>query len=373
MKQFNTLRTVLLLSMLVIEGCTTIAPGFQSEDLPENRTFTAANGMTVDVTRLTTDTLPEPASATRTADGLNRLESLIQQPAGLYRLEKGDVLSFNLWAYPEITPPQVTNTNPLASGYTIDQLGNLEFPLIGNVHAEGLTLPQLTTQMSARLSQYLKHPDIQIRMLSFQGNKYVVTGQVRQGGQFILTDQPLNLYGALSQAGGVLDTGDMHQIQLTRGKDTYDLDLLALQREGQGSALEHLYIHKGDTIHVLSKENAKLYLLGESGTNKPVLLREQGMTLADVLGESEGINPGTSNPARVYVIRTNPEHNTTHIYHIDLANVSNIGLAQKFAMQANDVVYVDATGLTRWGRIVAQFLPAATSLSNLATVRIATK
>jgi len=358
--------------MLVIEGCTTIAPGFQSEDLPENSTFTAANGMAVDVTRLTTDTLP-PRPNTSSSDSLNRLQALLQQSSGLYRLEKGDVLSFNLWAYPEITPPMVANTNPLASGYTIDQQGNLVFPLIGNVHAAGLTIPALTAQMSSRLSQYLKHPDIQIRVLAYQGNKYAVTGQVRQSGQFILTDQPLNLYGALSQAGGVLDSGDMHQVQLTRGKDTYVLDLLTLARDGQGTALDQLYIQKGDTIHVLSKDNAKLYILGEAGTNKPIPLREQGMTLADVLGESEGINPSTSNPARVYVIRTNPERNSTHIYHIDLGNVSNIGLAQKFAMQANDVVYVDATGLTRWGRIVAQFLPAATSLSNLATVRIATK
>ena len=40
-----------------------------------------------------------------------------------------------------------------------------------------------------------------------------------------------------------------------------------------------------------NRENQKVYVLGESGRNQALSLREQGMYLSDALGESLGINP----------------------------------------------------------------------------------
>ena len=43
--------------------------------------------------------------------------------------------------------------------------------------------------------------------------------------------------------------------------------------------------------HVSTKENQKVYIMGESGKNQALPMRDQGMTLSDALGESLGLNP----------------------------------------------------------------------------------
>ena len=44
--------------------------------------------------------------------------------------------------------------------------------------------------------------------------------------------------------------------------------------------------------------------MGESNKSSAIPLRDQGMTLSDVLGESEGVNPYSASAARIYVMRT---------------------------------------------------------------------
>jgi polysaccharide export outer membrane protein len=42
--------------------------------------------------------------------------------------------------------------------------------------------------------------------------------------------------------------------------------------------------------------------------------------------------------------------------------LGNLALANQFAMQKNDIVYIDATGLTRWQRMINQIIPFSNAL-----------
>jgi polysaccharide export outer membrane protein len=53
------------------------------------------------------------------------------------------------------------------------------------------------------------------------------------------------------------------------------------------------------------------------------------------------------------------------MYRIDLSNFADFGLANQFKMRSNDIVYVDATGLTRWQRVVNQVIPFSNALYNV--------
>jgi len=55
----------------------------------------------------------------------------------------------------------------------------------------------------------------------------------------------------------------------------------------------------------------------------------------------------------------------TEIYHLDLSSIGNFGLANQFKMRSNDIVYIDASGLTRWQRVVNQIIPFSNALYNL--------
>ena len=358
-------RTSLFLAVsFLFTGCA-MTSGLQTYDVPDQGQYQTDQGAELNVVQLTQNTLPNQAGTTDSS--VQNITSLFHQQNTIYRLSSGDVLSIQLWAYPEITPPvtQMTNdTSVLANGFRIDQNGYIQAPLIGSYRAAGKTLSQINKEMRGLFARYLKTPDVVVRVLSYEGKRYFVNGQVMKSGQYTLNDQPISIYTALGQAGGInSQTGDNTNIQLIRHGQTYNLNTIALEK--QGLSLHNLLIQPNDTLFVNTKQDQKLYVLGESSRTQAVNLRDQGMTLSDVLGESGGINPNSASAARIYVMRTDLNTKASTVYQLDLSSFGNFALANQFAMQKNDIVYVDATGLTRWQRIINQIIPFSNALYNI--------
>ncbi|ENU95204.1 hypothetical protein F970_02091 [Acinetobacter sp. CIP 102082] len=368
LKDFNKLKmesrvrhfqlAVLLACGIAATGCA-VTSGLQTYDLPTQGAYQTDQGAQLTVVQLTQDNLP--SHLLNNIQSANSTYHLFNNKQHIYRLTAGDVLSIQLWAYPEITPPIQDISNIKAAGYPIDPNGNVYLPLLGQVKVAGKTLAETNQYLRSQFSRYLKHPDVVVRVLSYEGRRYFVNGQVMRSGQYTLNDQPISIYTALGQAGGVnTETGDNTNIQLIRQGQTYHLN--AVELEKQGLSLHNLLIQPNDTIFVNAKQNQKLYVMGESNKSQALTLRDQGMTLSDVLGESEGINPYSASAARIFVMRTDLNTKTSTIYHLNLSSLGNLALANQFQMQKNDIVYIDATGLTRWQRIMNQIVPFSSAL-----------
>lgn len=347
--------SVMLALSLAMTGCA-ITSGLQTYDLPGEGVYQTDLGTQVNVVKLTQETLPavQPAQINQ-----QRFANLFHTDHKNYRLSSGDILSIYLWAYPEITPQTSSvssEQSAQANGYQIDQSGYIQFPIIGRYKAAGKSLAQVNQELRSQLARYLKTPDVIARVLSYQGQRFSVQGNVMKGGQFALSDQPVSLYAALGMAGGVnTQVGDNTSITLVRQGQTYSLNSIELEKAGY--SLHKLLIQQDDTIYVNSRENQKIYVMGESGQNKPVQLRDQGMTLSDALGESLGINPLSASRSKIYVVRSSPNNQMTEIYHLNLTSIGDFGLANQFKMRSNDIIYVDASGLARWQRVVNQVIP----------------
>lgn len=355
--KYYQLFSILTISLSTV-SCA-ITSGLQTHDLPTEGTYKTEQGADISVVQLTQENIPSLHSSFSYPK--SNITSLFQQSHTQYRLSTGDILSIQLWAYPEITPPMQDGNNIRSTGYPIDSNGNIQLPLVGQVHIAGKTLAETNRFIRAQFAKYLKTPDVIVRVLSYEGNRYFVNGQVMRSGQYTLNDQPISLYTALGMAGGVNpETGDNTSIQLIRKGITYNLDVVTLEKNGL--SLHKLLIQPNDTIFVNTKQNQKLYVMGESSKNQALPLRDQGMTLSDVLGESEGINPYTASAARIYVMRTDLTTKHSTIYQLNLSSLGNLALANQFAMQKNDIVYIDATGLTRWQRLVNQIIPFSNAL-----------
>ncbi|BCT87662.1 membrane protein [Acinetobacter variabilis] len=350
--------SVMLVLSLGITGCA-MTPGLQTYDLPQQGSYKTDQGAELNVVPLTQNNIPAISQAN--SQNLAQILTLFQHQQSIYKLSAGDVLSIQLWAYPEITPPIQDATNVKAVGYPIDPNGNVQLPLVGSVKIAGKTLAQANTYLRSQFSKYLKHPDVVVRVLSYEGKRYFVNGQVLKSGQYTLNDQPISLYTALGQAGGIdTKTGDTTNIQLIRNGATYNLNTIQLEKNGL--SLHNLLIRPNDTIFVNTKQDQKLYVMGESSKSQAINLRDQGMSLSDVLGESEGINPYSASAARIYVMRTDLDQKQSTIYHLNLSSIGNLALANQFSMKKNDIVYIDATGLTRWQRVVNQIIPFSSAL-----------
>ena len=354
-----------LLIISLLSGCATINSGLQSGELPPVGSFVAENGLQFNVQPLSLATLPPPQVAQPSNDIYQLIASSTKKE---YRIAQGDVLSINLVGYPDIRslPSTGNDSNPSASGYPVDQQGYVQFPLIGRIKASGMSVPTFTATLQNRLQRYLKYSDPQVKIINYRGNKFFIDGEVKQPGEFAIDDAPVSLYSALSMAGGATEEGDSNSIVLNRKGRNYNVSLNALREIGASG--NQIYLQDGDSIHVNSQDRNRVYVLGEFGQVKPVPILEQGLSLAQVIGESQGLNSFTANAAKIYVVRDNPELRMTNIYYIDMQTITNFSLANRFEMQANDILYVDPTGLTRWSRVINSLLPSTSAIRSFATL-----
>lgn len=344
--------SVMFALSLGMTGCA-ITSGLQTYDLPSEGVYQTDLGTQVNVIKLTQDSLfaVQPAEINIRQD----YGHLFQTSHKNYKLSPGDILSIYLWAYPELSGNE---------GYQVDLNGYIQLPMIGRYKAAGKSLTQVNQELRGLLSHYLKTPDVIARVLSYQGQRFSVQGNVMKAGQFTLSDQPVSVYTALGMAGGVnSQQGDNTSITLIRQGQTYQLNSIELEKAGL--SLHKLLIQPNDTLYVNSRENQKIYVMGESGKNQSLPIRDQGMSLSDVLGESLGLNPLSASRSKIYVVRSNAVDTSTEVYQLDLTSIADFGLANKFKMRSNDIVYVDASGLARWQRVVNQVIPFS-SLINTA-------
>lgn len=356
-------------------GCGTINAGMQSGDLPPQGAFIAENGMQFNIQPLSLANLPPAPSyaSSRSGTGMKnaRVRELLNGSRGVadYRISTSDVLSINLIEYPNITPSSINNasaSNPYAAGYPVDQQGYIQFPLVGRVKASGLTVSQFTNNLRSQLQRYLKYPDPQVKVVNFRGSKFFIDGAVKQPGEFNMADAPISLYGAISMAGGATTEGDSNSVILTRRGVQYELGLRDLQ--DMGISASQIYLQDGDSIHINRLDRNKVYVLGEFGEIKPLEIPDHGLTLTQVIGQSKGLNPSTSNAAKIYVVRDHGNASYTDIYHVNLQTVTNLALANRFEMHPNDIVYVDPTGLTRWNRFINSVLPSSNAIRQLSSL-----
>lgn len=354
----------LLTCGLTLTGCA-VTSGLQTYDLPAEGIYQTELGTSVNVIKLTQDSMLVVQPAVQNIQ--HDYAHLFSTPHRSYSLSPGDILSIYLWAYPEMTPPSTTissEQSAQANGYQIDSQGYIQFPIIGRYKAAGKSLTQVNRELRSQLSRYLKTPDVIVRVLSYQGQRYSVQGNVMKGGQFYLSDQPVSIYTALGMAGGVnAQQGDNSSMTLVRQGRSYNLNTVELEKAG--FSLHNLLIQPNDTLYVNNRENQKIYVMGESGKNQSLPLRDQGMSLSDVLGESLGLNPLSASRSKIYIVRSQPNAVHTEVYQMDLSSIADFGLANQFKMRSNDIVYVDASGLARWQRVVNQVIPFSNALSNL--------
>jgi polysaccharide export outer membrane protein len=181
-----------------------------------------------------------------------------------------------------------------------------------------------------------------------------------------ITDVPMTLPEALNRAGGVLPTADRSRIYVMRNGQAIRIDLPTLNAAhvDQNSIL----LQNGDIIRVAPRDENKVYLLGEVTQPLALPMRDGVMSLTDALGEAGGPSQITSNPSDIFVVRSLPNA-TPEVYHLDATSPQALAVAQKFPLQAKDVVFVDAGNLVRWNRFISLLFPSAQTVQTVNAIK----
>ena len=103
-------------------------------------------------------------------------------------------------------------------GYLVDQNGDIDFPLLGKIHVEGLTRMQVTELIKQKLmsEDLIKDPIVTVQFLNF---KVSVMGEVTRPGTFDISGDRITLLEALSMAGDLTIYGRRDRVAVIREKD----------------------------------------------------------------------------------------------------------------------------------------------------------
>lgn len=351
--------TCLALLPVVLAACANMEPGMRIDT--QNVPSTLAPSQATPVIKLITPDLLLAERVAREHQSDQRVQALFGE-ARPYLIGSGDLLSILVWDHPELNIAAAGAQALSSSGaqspaaFVVDQQGMIQFPYVGAIKLAGLTEMQARNALAEKLIKSIKRPDITLRVLAFRSKKIYVDGEVKAPGNQAIDDVPMTLLEGVTRAGGFLPTSDQSHIVVSRGGASYPVNLPALVK--QGADLSRLMLASGDVVRVPSRDENKVYVLGEVNTPKALTMNNGKLTLADALGEAGGLNQLSSSSRQVYVIRNANERAPT-VFNLDAASPVALALAEGFQLDPHDVVFVDASGLARYNRIISLILPTA--------------
>lgn len=347
---------------LSVYGCS-IAPGVyidksQFENGLENNGFSFD---LVNVTPLTISKISLPNVKGNDQNINEKSESYLNTYE--YRIGSQDILNIVVWEHPELTIPEGGQRPIEQAGHRVDQDGYIFFPYVGKIMVRGLTSEELRQLLTESLSQYIKDPQISVRIANFNSQIVYVTGEVVKQGMYSLSDKPIHVVEIINMAGGATELADLENVTVVRGRVTRKIDVYAILQ--QGDIGHDIYIADGDIINIPSLKRKPIYLIGELAKPGTVFYQSGGINLADAISERGGLDQTSASDSDVFVIRQIAQ-NKAAAYRIDMSSPSSLLLATQFNLYPNDIVYVATADVTRWNRVLNQLiLPTAQTIWTL--------
>jgi len=296
----------------------------------------------------------------------------INSSSEIYKLGPYDVLRIFVWGNPDLSPVVTTmttgNVASTPAGRTINERGEIFFPMVGNIHAAGLTVPQFRESLTRQLSKYIKDAQVEVDVAAFRSQKVFLSGEVKQPGIVPISDVPLRITDAIGLAGGLTPEADLYNVVLTRGKQTEEIDMNRVYYGGELSA--NIILKNGDVLSVPDRQVRKIFVLGEVGTaqginqSRSYVMRRGRMSLSEVLSDAGGLNPYSAAAGKVFVMRAD-SNGEPIIYQLNANSADSLVMAEKFTMRPRDVVFVSPTDITEFGRFIGQFFPLTSATATV--------
>lgn len=115
-----------------------------------------------------------------------------------------DVLAINVWKEPDFSRSIQVRSD-----------GKISLPLLGEVHAAGLTPLQLERDLTTKLREYITKPEVTVMVEQVNSKKFNILGQVTKPGSYSITVAP-TIVDAIAAAGGPKEFAKEKSIYILR-------------------------------------------------------------------------------------------------------------------------------------------------------------
>ena len=278
-------------------------------------------------------------------------DSAIKEYFGLYdyvyeyQLGPGDEIVINL-----------TETDDIDGNYLIDPFGMIDLPYVGKINVKDLTSAEAQNMLLSILKKFYKNPDLQLDIVAFSSSKVYVTGTVRNQLVIDMSDKPIRVLDALIRA-NVNTTGNDNLSStsgiIRRDNRVYEIDLIDAIKGTDTK--ENFYLKKDDVIFIDRNPNSILVFgeVSRPGSYFPYA----GYSLTQLVSDS-GINQLTADAKNIFVLRESfDEELQIDVFKMNIKNPINLIAGRKFKLKKRDIVYIPASDLVKWNRVISLLLP----------------
>jgi len=302
-----------------------------------------------------------------------------------YLIGPGDTLEITVWE----TPPSMlfgavalaprggalsTNAETLPAQMVMDD-GSISMPFAGRIRVAGRSVREIENDITARLQGKANNPQVMVRVRGNPSSQVAIIGDVSKSANMPLTPKRERLLDALAAVGGVSQPLTRMSVQLSRAGVTASMPLDMVVRDPD----QNIFLLPGDVLTAQFQPWA-FSVLGAAGRNQEIPFEARGISLAQALARSGGLDDSRADPGGVFVFRFEDAQQVDTpsapppvdgkvpvVYQVDLSDPGAFFVTQKFPMQDKDIIYVanmPSAELAKFLRMVGMVLSPSLTITN---------
>ena len=315
-------------------------------------------------------------------------EAFTAPASGAQVIGAGDALEVSIWEAPPATlfgtgTLEIRGASAAVRATTLPEQmvngeGLISVPFAGKIQAAGKTLQAIEDEIVRRLTGKANQPEVLVRLTRNVSSNITVVGEVTNSTRVPLTPSGERLLDALAAAGGVRQPVNKMTIQLTRGESVFAMPLETIIRDPR----QNVPLARGDVVTAYFQP-LSFTALGATGKNEEINFETQGISLAQALARTGGLQDARSDPQGVFIFRfepinalawprqpvmSTPEGKVPVIYRTDLRDPASFLVAQTFQMNNKDLLYISNAPVAELQKFLNVLFSITYPLLNAATV-----
>jgi polysaccharide export outer membrane protein len=349
--------TLCFLFLILLNNCSTILPGINKD--PQKKKSNnkiqvneySIEDVKVNIIKINELSDKEIKKLNNNNNNVKDLSDKIYNYSEIYNYRYEYILGLS-----DIIKIDLTDTDDLDGVYEIDQSGMIDFPFIGRIKLDSLTLNEAQNILLNIIKNFYKNPDLQINIEEYNSSKVYVVGAVQNQVTITLDQKPITLIDAAIQANFNPSSEDKLYGTaglLRRDGEVYKINLINTFKSEDER--ENFYLKKNDVIFI-DKNSNSIQIFGEvlkPGTYFP----DMNYSLTEIISTTQ-INQLTANAKKIYVIREKYDSFLEiDVFQLDIRNPINLVAGKKFRIQKGDIIFVPPAEITKWNRTISLLLP----------------